>query len=83
MSKVKNKPVQGEVVDAPAIEQAKPKKKRHPLRTLLIVGVLGAIVAMVVSDDARKVVLDALFGAEEEFQYTSHASTATSANGAT
>ena len=29
------------------------------------------IIALVVSEDARKTVLDALFGAEEEFEYTS------------
>jgi len=75
----KSAAVVGEVVDA---AKASPKKKRHPLRTLLVVGTIGAVVAMVVSEDARKVVLDALFGAEEEFQYTSHASTASSTNGA-
>jgi hypothetical protein len=59
------------------------KKKRHPLRKLLAIAVIGAIVAMVVSEDARKAVLDALFGAEEEFEYTSNATTAaSSANGA-
>lgn len=66
------------------VEQPKPvaKKKKHRLRTVLVVATIGAVVAMVVNEDARKVVLDALFGAEEEFQYTSHASTASSTNGA-
>ncbi len=32
---------------------------------------VGAAVALVLSEDARKAVLDALFGAEEEFEYTS------------
>ena len=36
------------------------------------------MIAIVLSEDARKTVLDALFGAEEEFEYTSN----TSINGA-
>ena len=58
------------------------KKKRHPLRKLIGVAVLGAIVALVASEDARKAVLDGLFGAEEEFEYTSNATAPTSTNGA-
>lgn len=62
---------------------AAPKKKRHPLRKLFAIAVIGAIVAIVVSEDARKAVLDTLFGAEEEFEYTSTTSAApTSTNGA-
>ena len=37
------------------------------------------MIALVLSEDARKTVLDALFGAEEEFEYTS---SNTSINGA-
>ncbi len=48
----------------------KPKKKGK-LGRLLLVAVVGAVVALVVSEGARKAVLDALFGAEEEFEYTS------------
>lgn len=70
-------------VEAKAKAKATPKKDRHPVRTLLIVGTIGAVVALVVSEDARKAVLDLLFGAEEEFEYTSNASAATSStNGA-
>ncbi len=49
-----------------------PKKKRKGglFRKLLILGV-GAGVALAVSSDLRSKVLDALFGAEEEFDYTS------------
>ena len=32
---------------------------------------IGAAVALVVSEDMRKALLDKLFGAEEEFEYTS------------
>jgi len=46
-------------------------KKRHGLRNLIVVGVVGAGLALVLSEDLRKSVLDRLFGAEEEFEYTS------------
>jgi hypothetical protein len=49
----------------------KPKKRKHPLGKLILLAVVGAVIAMVVSEGARKAVLDALFGAEEEFEYTS------------
>ncbi len=46
------------------------EKKRRWGRLLLIM-VAGAILALVLSEGLRKSVLDALFGAEEEFEYTS------------
>lgn len=49
----------------------KPKKKKHGFARLLLIGLLGAAIALAVSEGARKTVLDALFGAEEEFEYTS------------
>jgi hypothetical protein len=55
-----------------------PKKKKGKLRRIVLLGLVGAVVAIVLSEDARKTVLDALFGAEEEFEYTSN----TSINGA-
>jgi uncharacterized protein (UPF0147 family) len=58
--------------------RAPKKKKKHRLRKLILLGVVGAVVAIVLSEDARKSLLDALFGAEEEFEYTSN----TSINGA-
>lgn len=68
-----------EAAAAEAAEPAEaPKKKRHPVRKLFFVAIIGATVAMVVSEDARKGVLDALFGAEEEFQYTAQAAGASS-----
>ena len=33
--------------------------------------VIGSVAALIASEDLRKKVLDALFGAEEEFEYTS------------
>jgi hypothetical protein len=47
------------------------KKKKGKLGRLILLAVVGAVVALVVSEDARKAVLDTLFGAEEEFEYTS------------
>ena len=49
----------------------KRRRKKSRLGRLLLLGIVGGIVALVVSEDARKKVLDALFGAEEEFEYTS------------
>jgi hypothetical protein len=48
----------------------KPKRKSR-LGRLILLAIVGGIVALVVSEGARKAVLDALFGAEEEFEYTS------------
>src|SRR6185312_11010054 len=42
----------------------KPKRKSR-LGRLILVAVIGAVIALVVSEGARKAVLDALFGAEE------------------
>ena len=58
--------------------QAPKKKKKHRLGRLILFAIVAGVVALVVSEDARKTVLDALFGAEEEFEYTS----ASSINGA-
>jgi hypothetical protein len=48
----------------------KKKKKGSRLGRLVLLGIVGAGIALVVSEDLRKKVLDALFGAEEEFEYT-------------
>ncbi len=47
------------------------RRRRHPLRKLFVIGLLGAALALVLSEDLRKAVLDRLFGAEEEFEYSS------------
>jgi hypothetical protein len=46
------------------------KKKKRRKGRLLLVAVVGAALALAVSEGLRKKVLDALFGAEEEFEYT-------------
>jgi hypothetical protein len=51
-------------------EGPKRKRKRRVGRTLLLL-VVGGGLALALSEGLRKKVLDALFGAEEEFDYTS------------
>jgi hypothetical protein len=45
--------------------------RRFGLGRALLVAILGAALVLILSEDARKLVLDKLFGAEEEFEYTS------------
>ena len=49
----------------------KPAKKKHGFGRVILIALVGAVIALAVSEGARKAVLDALFGAEEEFEYTS------------
>ncbi len=51
--------------------RAPKKRKKSRLGRLILLALVGAAIALVLSEDARKTVLDALFGAEEEFEYTS------------
>ena len=46
------------------------KRKRGGFRRLLVLVGLGGAAAVAASDDLRSKVLDSLFGAEEEFQYS-------------
>jgi hypothetical protein len=48
-----------------------PPRRKSRLGRLILFGMVAAVIALIVSEDARKTVLDALFGAEEEFEYTS------------
>jgi hypothetical protein len=62
------------IKDASVALREAPKRKRKRkggFGKLLLVGIVGAGVALAVSEGLRKKVLDALFGAEEEFEYTS------------
>jgi hypothetical protein len=54
-----------------ANERLQRPRKRSRLGRLILLAIVGGIVALIVSEGARKAVLDALFGAEEEFEYTS------------
>lgn len=55
-----------------AEEQEKPKrrKKKHRIRKLLFLLIVGGAVTLALSEDARNKALDALFGSEDEFQYS-------------
>jgi hypothetical protein len=57
----------------------KQKKRRGGLGRKMLLLVVGAGVALALSSDLRSKVLDALFGKEEEFDYTSTTSPATPA----
>jgi hypothetical protein len=46
------------------------KKKKNRFGRLILLAIVGAGLALALSEDLRKKVLDALFGAEEEFEYT-------------
>jgi hypothetical protein len=49
----------------------KRKKRKGGLGRLLFISIVGGGIALAVSADLRNKVLDLLFGAEEEFDYTS------------
>src|SRR3712207_1201140 len=61
------------IKDASIALREAPRRKRSGggFGKLLLLGVAGAGVALAVSEGLRKKVLDALFGAEEEFEYSS------------
>jgi adenylosuccinate synthase len=46
------------------------KKKKRRFGRVLLLAIVGGGLALALSEDLRKKVLDALFGAEEEFEYT-------------
>jgi hypothetical protein len=48
-----------------------PARRKSRLGRVVLFALIGAAIALVLSEDARKTVLDTLFGAEEEFEYTS------------
>ena len=56
--------------DAP--KHPTPKKRKGGIGRLLLIAIIGGAAAIAISEDLRNKVLDALFGAEEEFDYTSN-----------
>jgi hypothetical protein len=65
-----------------ALREAPKKQRSGGFGKLLVIGLVGGVAALALSEGLRKKVLDALFGAEEEFEYTS-ATTSTPASSAT
>ena len=47
-----------------------PKKRKGGFGRLILIALVGAGLALALSEDLRKKALDALFGAEEEYEYT-------------
>jgi hypothetical protein len=62
-----------------ASDQLRGRNESHKLRNLFLLAIVGGILAIALSEDVRKAVLDRLFGAEEEFEYTSTTTPASSA----
>ena len=58
------------------------KKKKGGLGRKLLILAVGAGLALALSEGLRKKVLDALFGAEEEFEYTSTTTPSAAGTGA-
>jgi hypothetical protein len=71
--------------DAAVTLRKAPQKQRSGggLGRLLLLGIVGTALALAFSEGLRKKVLDALFGAEEEFEYTSTTSSSTPSSGQT
>jgi hypothetical protein len=63
--------------DASQQLRGKRRKGGFSLGKALLVGIIGAALVLILSEDARNAVLDKLFGAEEEFEYTSTTTPAT------
>lgn len=59
--------------DAPKHPKPQPKRRRRGgLMRLLLIAIIGAVIAVAASESVRNKVLDALFGAEEEFDYSAN-----------
>jgi hypothetical protein len=56
--------------------RGKRRKRKHRGRRLVMLMLIGGALTLALSEGARKAVLDKLFGAEEEFEYTSTTSPA-------
>jgi adenylosuccinate synthase len=68
-----------DAADALRGAKAKKKRRRGGLLTMLLV---GGVAAVILSEGLRKKLLDALFGAEEEFEYTSTTTPSSTGSGA-
>jgi hypothetical protein len=57
------------------------RKKKSRKGRILLIALVGAGLALALSEDLRKKALDALFGAEEEFEYTASTTPDSSTSG--
>ena len=72
------KEASGNIRDAAvALHEAPKKQRKGGFGRLLLLGIVGGGLALAFSEGLRKKVLDTLFGAEEEFEYTSSTSAPT------
>ncbi len=60
----------GKSLPSPKALASRRKKRRGGLGKVVLIAGAGGTVAIIASDNLRSKLLDALFGAEEEFQYT-------------
>jgi len=60
-----------------ALREAPQHQRKGGVGRILMLGLVGGGLALALSEGLRKKVLDALFGAEEEFEYTSSTSAQT------
>ena len=67
---------------AVALHEAPQRKRKGGFGRLLLLGLVGGGLALAFSEGLRKKVLDTLFGAEEEFEYTSTTSAPTNSTAA-
>lgn len=54
-----------------ALREGPKRKRKGGIGRVLVMGIVGAGLALALSEGLRKKALDAMFGAEEEFDYTS------------
>jgi hypothetical protein len=52
-------------------EQLRGRRRKHRGRRLFMLALVGAVAFLIVNEGARKALLDKIFGAEEEFEYSS------------
>jgi hypothetical protein len=64
-----------------ALREAPKRKRSGGFGKLLVLAVVGGVAALALSEGLRKKVLDTLFGAEEEFEYTSTTTTSSPSAG--
>src|SRR3954466_4031548 len=66
-----------------ALREGPKRKRRGGIGKVLLLGLVGAGLALALSEGLRKKVLDALFGAEEEFEYSASTTPEASSNSTT